>query len=252
VRCRAAIAALTLAFFLPSDECAASGGKRHVRLLSAPVALTSPLASERLTAGESTVLSWVPLADLGHHPWLEEWEAFLSLDGGATYPVRLTPHLDLERRSFAVEIPGFATRQARLMLRFGDENREVEFEFPDLFEILPARDSPLEPANLARGRGESARAGEVGVTIWMEGGRAGFGARQVVAAARGSEIEGIETHGLLGLPPVGPAPGLPQVVIAEASTHPLAGTWCAWPEPPAAPPRADTLEPRRRTCRQNE
>jgi hypothetical protein len=40
-----------------------------------------------------------------------EWEAFLSLDGGRTYPVRITPHLDLSiRRRFHFQVPAFPTR----------------------------------------------------------------------------------------------------------------------------------------------
>ena len=39
----------------------------------------------------------------------EEWEAFLSFDGGATYPVRITPHLDLELRRVRWQVPAIPT-----------------------------------------------------------------------------------------------------------------------------------------------
>ena len=246
----AGIAALAL--LVQPGECEADSGARHARLLSAPVALSSPLATDRLIAGETIVLSWLPLAELARHPQVEEWEAFLSLNGGATYPVRLTPHLDLDRRSFAVRLPGIATRQARLMLRFGDEKREIEFEFPDSLEILPSGHNDLQPAHLARGRGEPARSGDAGVAIWVEGSREGHAARRVMAARTGEEFEGIETSRLVEGPFASPAPAPPRLAVAALSTHPVADRCCAFPCAPSTPPRVDNLEPRRRTCRQNE
>ncbi len=248
----AVLAALAFVPFALPDDCEADVGPRRARPKSAPVAVTSPLASQRLIAGESIVLVWKALPELDRYPWLEEWEAFLSLDGGATYPVRLTPHLDLGQRSFAARIPEMPTRQARLMLRFGDERRELKVEVPESFEILPARRSDPQPAHLARGRGESARPGDAGVAIWVEGSRGGHAARQVVAVNRGAEIDGIETPGLLGVPPVGPAPAPPQLAAARLSTHPLAGLFPASSNPPASPQSAATFERRRRGCRQNE
>ncbi|MEZ5313174.1 MAG: hypothetical protein R2862_05705 [Thermoanaerobaculia bacterium] len=68
----------------------------------------------------------------------DEWEAFLSLDGGRDYSIRLTPHLDAEVRSFAVTLPDFETEEARLLLRFGDGRNEIEEEMPWTFAIVAA------------------------------------------------------------------------------------------------------------------
>lgn len=139
-----------------------------------PVArLAAPAPGAVWTAGSPAAVEWEPgpgLAALSH---VEEWEAFLSLDGGRTYPVRITPHLDRSLRRFVFEVPRFPTRQARLLLRFGDERREVEAEMPGLFTIEDGPVSATLPPLPAFRRGEAARDREPGVVAWIEGGRDG-------------------------------------------------------------------------------
>lgn len=227
----------------------------HRRFDSAPVALTSPLSTAPLRAGETVLLAWEPLPEMARHQGFEEWEAFLSLDGGGRYPVRLTPHLDLERRSFAVTLPSFAAERARLLLRFGDEVEEFEYEVPGEFEILPARQLNPEPVALARGRGEPARRGDPrdpGVAIWVEGSRAGNTLRTVAAARDGTSIDAIETTGWLGFRAATSAPEPPQAAAARLSSHPFSGLFTPGTTSAPAPPRAAPIEPRRTTCRQNE
>jgi hypothetical protein len=248
----AVIAALGLLPFAVPEGGEALPGQRRTKVARPPVTVTSPLSSDRLIAGESIVLSWTPLPDLATYPNLVEWEAFLSLDGGSTYPVRLTSHLDLDRRSIAVRVPEMPTREARLLLRFGDERDEIEYELPDLFEIRPSTQSDVEPARFARGRGESARDGDAGVAIWIEGSRDGRVAHPVIAASRGDEVGGIELRGLPRLPAVAPLPAPPQILPGEPSSHPLAELLSTSFHAPPAPPRAAAVEPRRTTCRQNE
>jgi hypothetical protein len=150
---------------------------------SVPVRLVSPQAGATLTAGSTVTLEWAPLAGIAG---AEEWEAFLSLDGGRTYPVRVTPHLDLDLHRFQWRVPDVSTRSARLLLRFGDERRETELELPQSFAIAPAASpSPVTDLALTRiapARGEPARLGAAGVVSWMEGSRRGGSLRQVVAA----------------------------------------------------------------------
>jgi hypothetical protein len=136
------------------------------------VELVAPRAGTEWTAGGKALLEWRELA------WVpadfEEWEAFLSLDGGATWSYRLTPHLDRSRSRVEIELPPVPTRRARLLLRFGDETRETEWLVPGEIEILPGRRAlELDPPRLAAAPGESARAGEAGVTGWVEGPRDG-------------------------------------------------------------------------------
>jgi hypothetical protein len=101
----------------------------------ASVQLVAPRAGATLAAGSTAELEWAPLALFDRFPKVEEWEAFLSLDGGATYPVRITPHLDQDLRRVRWQVPPIPTRDARILLRFGDERRETAVELPERFAI---------------------------------------------------------------------------------------------------------------------
>lgn len=106
----------------------------------------------------------------------EEWEAFLSMDGGKYYAFRVTPHLDIKLRSFTFVVPNVDTRNARILIRTGDEVHELHFESRDAFSIV--RDAKAEeslPRVLASARGEAAREGDPGVVAWTDGARNGSG-----------------------------------------------------------------------------
>ena len=132
----------------------------------------APAAGAELSGGDLTALEWEAPAGLGA---AEEWEAFLSLDGGVTYPVRLTPHLDLSIRRLLFRVPDLPTRRARLLLRYGDERREREIEAAGVFTIA-ARSGWREELPVGRvqglSHGEAARPGDHGVVLWVEGTRA--------------------------------------------------------------------------------
>ncbi len=182
--------------------------------------LVAPGEGAVLEPGSSATLEWAPLAGLRQKEW-EEWEAFLSLDGGATYPVRITPHLDRDLRRVTWKVPDLPTGNARLLLRVGDERQELAFELPQRFAIarlarvhlspmsptspLPAL-SPGNALDLSRKvgrRGEPARPGEPGVLAWVEGSRRGDGLREVVAEEPARAVPGVAL-------PAG-APALPAV-----------------------------------------
>jgi hypothetical protein len=104
----------------------------------------------------------------------EEWEAFLSIDGGKYYAFRVTPHLDINLQRFAFVVPNVDTRNARILIRTGNERRETLFESPATFSI--ARDAKAEevlPRLLHLGRGEAAREGDPAVLWWISGARNG-------------------------------------------------------------------------------
>lgn len=254
----ALLAALVCAPFAPpamAEESAGGSMGRAGRFRSAPVEITSPLATDTLHAGESILLSWQALPEIEHHSGFEEWEAFLSLDDGASYSVRLTPHLDLGRRSFSATLPPFATQRARLLLRFGDEEEELEFEVPGVFEIRAASGPDLASASPARGRGEPARLEDPrdpGVASWVEGTREGRATRTVVAAADGAGLDAVLPRDWIGFGAATAAPAPPQAAAAEPSTHPFTGLFASTPTALPAAPRAAPIEPRRTTCRQNE
>jgi hypothetical protein len=155
--------------------------------LTGRVGLEAPRAGEVLRAGGTAELAWEPREAfaLGQ---AEEWEAFLSFDGGATYPVRITPHLDLKLRRVRWQVPAIATNDARLLLRFGDERRETTVELPQRFAIVEAPwAAPLfglfgGDAHRVALPGEPALPGQPGVVAWVEGSRQGGALRAVVAA----------------------------------------------------------------------
>ena len=151
---------------------------------AAPIELVSPQAGVPLAAGSTAVLEWAPRPGLERLPASEEWEAFLSLDGGKSYTVRITPHLDRDLRRTAWAVPDVPSADARLLVRFGDERRETVVELPQRFVIAasPAVGTPAPPL-FAAVRGESARPGEPGVVAWADGSRRGTGQRQVAVRA---------------------------------------------------------------------
>jgi hypothetical protein len=101
---------------------------------SADVTLFAPRAGEQLEGGRDATLTWSASSLPAH---AEEWEAFLSVDGGAYYAVRITPHLDAAARTFRWHVPNVAASHARLLLRVGDERHEELIELPQTFTIVP-------------------------------------------------------------------------------------------------------------------
>lgn len=153
--------------------------------LDRPVRLEAPRAGETLRAGDTAELAWEPFSALGALGQAEEWEAFLSFDGGATYPVRITPHLDLALRRVRWQVPAIPTDDARLLLRFGDERHETTVALPQRFAIAEAPwTAPLfgTAARRAARPGEPALPGRPGVVAWVEGSRQGGDLHAVVAA----------------------------------------------------------------------
>lgn len=148
----------------------------------APVELLEPRSGSVLAGGGVAVLAWQPRdgLDLGTLGF-EEWEAFLSLDGGERYPVRLTPHLDLELRRFGFQVPAVAAADVRLLLRFGDEKTERGYVLPVRLRIAPAVTPPVSSGLPSLAPGEAARSGEPGVVRWVEGSRRGRGLRSRTA-----------------------------------------------------------------------
>jgi hypothetical protein len=225
---RRALLALLVLAALPLP--AAAGKEGRVRLVA-------PASGAELTADAIATVEW---QEVSLPAGVEEWEAFLSVDGGRTWPVRITPHLDLSIRRFAFRVPDLPTRDARLLLRFGDERQEIEVETPQRFAIEPKHRSLWEPQmDLSLARGERPRPGAEGVAVWVEGSRSGEGLREVRALDPGSSFRDARSTGLLVLPFAVPpskraqlqAPSLSAVPadlpVAVVQTDPL--------EAPAAP-----------------
>lgn len=146
------------------------------------VEVLRPAPGEVLIAGGEAVVAWRSRGALD--PRIEEWEAFLSFNGGDYFAVRITPHLDLSHQRFVFQVPDVPTDDARILLRFGDERREVEVEVPHGFVIRPASSAVVEHGRIVHGRarGEAARPGEPGVVAWVEGTRDGTDLEYVTVA----------------------------------------------------------------------
>lgn len=161
-------------------------------LASSPVELTAPSAQVALVGGATAEIAWRPTAAFAELAGATEWEAFLSVDGGRTYPVRLTPHLDLDRRRFVFQVPDLPSAEVRLLLRIGDEQAERAVRFPTRLRIVrPVSPGPLTiEAALAAGPasapGEPALAGGAGILFWVDGDRDGANLRHRSAVPLGA------------------------------------------------------------------
>jgi hypothetical protein len=140
--------------------------------------LIEPANEIAVAAGSTATIVWDASATPEN---VEEWEAFVSIDGGKTYPVRITPHLDVAIRSFTWSVPPFPGAEGSILLRFGDEHEERRFTFACRFRItgaLPISALNKTTARTAK-RGEAAEPDGEGVLAWAEGPRDGSAVRQV-------------------------------------------------------------------------
>ncbi|HXU32730.1 MAG TPA: hypothetical protein VN851_19340 [Thermoanaerobaculia bacterium] len=226
---------LTVAVLFAAHSATASVGADSAR----PLRLIAPSAAIPMVAGETAELEWGPLASFFSLPHVEEWEAFLSLDDGATYPIRITPHLDRDLRRISWQVPEFPSRSARLLLRFGDERRETSIEMPHRFIILPG----IEGASrLAATRsltsesfhlGEPARPGDPGVVLWVEGSRRGGDLHRVESTAP-DPVERL--HGPFVLEAIDPAAEEAPESNAKTRFAAAASTTAFLPIPPRTLP----------------
>jgi hypothetical protein len=179
------------------------------------VDVVSPAPGARLAAGGTVWIEWhsgAPLAEQG----FQEWEAFLSLDGGRYFGIRLTPHLDIGVRRFPVALPGVASGDVRFLLKLGDERIEWEVAVPGRFELEPDP-LPVRWPALGGGEGEAARPGEPGVALWLDGSRSGTDLRVRRAAPEGGVRSpspgwtgGAASLATASAPPPAPEPQVPS------------------------------------------
>ena len=127
--------------------------------------LISPGDRTTLRGGQFVTLSWTP-EHLTRNS--EEWEAFLSVDGGRYYSVRLTPHLSIAIHSFEVLVPNVDSDDVRLLFRTGNERNESIIEMPQRLRIR-AEAQFVVPSPTAADGPEPARPHEPRVVIWSVG-----------------------------------------------------------------------------------
>src|SRR5436190_13809814 len=129
-------------------------------LQAEPLRLLAPSNGDVLPGGRFVTLAWS-----GDHPGAEEWEAFLSVDGGRFYSVRLTPHLDIDVHRFDVLMPNVDSHDVRILIRTGDERNETILTMPQRFRIH-AEAPTVQPARVQAEGPESARPNEPRVVVW--------------------------------------------------------------------------------------
>lgn len=121
-------------------------------LAAAPAArasspFSSPSAGESLAPGAIVEVRWTSLCDDLRRRDLDEAELVLSLDGGRTFSVRVTPELKPCAARFLWTVPALPAQHARLALRAGAEERgasEALVVVSGDFRILPDPDGRVE------------------------------------------------------------------------------------------------------------
>jgi hypothetical protein len=144
------------------------------------VHLVEPAEHVEVLAGSTVPIVW----EAGNVPaGIEEWEAFVSIDGGKTYPVRITPHLDAGIHRFNWIVPSLPGADLSILLRFGDEREEVEFPFARRVRISGTiAGETLRSTRFVQRAAEDDH-GRL-LTEWVEGSREGSGLHHVVVDAR--------------------------------------------------------------------
>jgi hypothetical protein len=200
---------------------------------AAPVRLLAPAREEALVGGTQATLAWEPLAPLDHLGPVEEWEAFLSLDGGRHYTLRITPHLGRALHRVLWTVPDAPSADVRILLRFGDERRERTWTMIQRFRIVaaPAGSGESLPEAHALEPGEAPLPGEPGVVSWVEGTRQGAARRQVAYSAPAT-LSGLD------LPVLTHGAGMAATRTVSSSPAPPQRQWTA-AEPASPAPAVD-------------
>jgi hypothetical protein len=117
-----------------------------------PAGIREPAAGARLEPGTVVGVAW-SLGEIGARDF-DEMELVLSLDGGRSFPLRLTRGIPPDAESVRWRVPRLPSGHARLALRVGRNERE-ESETVRLvggeFTILDGSSDPLEELRRVRG-----------------------------------------------------------------------------------------------------
>ena len=107
----------------------------------------APSPGEVLSPGAIVELRWSPVCRAPEHRDLDETELVLSLDGGTTFPIRVSPELNACASRYLWKVPSLPTAHARLGLRGGLEGRnptETLAVVGSEFRILSEPDGRVE------------------------------------------------------------------------------------------------------------
>jgi hypothetical protein len=96
-------------------------------------------AGAEVRAGETIEIGWDDV-----DPSIDELELQLSLDGGRHYALRVSPELDPGDHRYRWRVPGLASGEARLRLRFHRDGRECDGEVSASFRIVAREGAAIE------------------------------------------------------------------------------------------------------------
>jgi len=108
-------------------------------------AFLSPSGGGRLEPGAEVAATWT--LDSSAIGKIDEAELVLSLDGGQTFPVRLTARISPDSRTSEWRVPALPTEHARIALRVGNDEEpgaENLLFLSEPFAIASARNLPRE------------------------------------------------------------------------------------------------------------
>ena len=105
--------------------------------------LISPTAGQVLYPGQRVRVEWTSVLPIIEAKWCE-MEIFLSLDGGTTWPMCITPILDPRTQFFYWTVPNTPTNAAVLDIRFGCERWYRECYSPQTASTFVIRPSAGE------------------------------------------------------------------------------------------------------------
>jgi hypothetical protein len=251
---RAGLAVGLLALLAALVPAPARAAREHRPAPADAVRWLEPAPERTLVAGEPATFAWEPGRHFERLGAVEEWELFVSYDGGASWPVRLTPHLDARLRRWSVRLPAPASDDVRLLMRIGDERIEHEVELPGRRRIAPRRAGTFDSTDAVSGIGrspESARGSGAPVRLWAEGGRDGRNASWRAAPAGDEGWGSSRLHAVAGSPFAVPTREAASPAPARTRRVEVPHAVESRPRAPAAAP-VSSLAPLERTCRRNE
>jgi hypothetical protein len=117
-----------------------------VAMAAEPGGFRAPSLGDRLRPNEPSTVSWS--LEPGALAERDEMELVLSLDGGATFPIRVTGKLSTSTRTLDWRVPSLPTARAVLALRAGneeDDERETLLAVSEPFTIAADTNAVLEP-----------------------------------------------------------------------------------------------------------
>ena len=186
---------------------------------SAEGRLEGPRGGASLAAGAIIEVRWeIPC---GEDPAAEEAELVLSLDGGMTFPIRVSPELTACRDAFRWRVPALPSGRARLALRSGSGEASDDERLTlvsEEFTIVTGDAETSEP--LMRGAREwwTAQALDGDGIEELPAPKMARDDERVVAAAPARDISRPGSPGRIETPPA----ASPEVVVPAKEIRPAA------------------------------